>query len=168
MKLVHITMLKVYHTTIIILFLHTEFCQPLLCNYCYLADLREDCYINQIECDQNHVCSIETNLVTYTNDRGVSRSFYLYRMGCEYHSMCRDMEVSGPGPYGFATTTTVCCCGDLCEASDGVGTGFLDHCPTLWSNYTSVNAGSLIAGSGWPVYSVTLLTLIILICSLMG
>ena len=140
--------------------------EQLTCNYCYHADLREDCHLNVLQCEAQHVCYVEKSVVALQrrrhnmgayNEYGYKTSssssssssspssspwnslttmVNMYKMGCEHYSLCRDRIVSGPGPYGYAVTSKVCCCQHLCEEPDGVGEGRLDNCPTLWDNYT--------------------------------
>jgi hypothetical protein len=126
----------------------------LSCHYCYRADVREDCYINQVVCEPDHVCFVEENTVTYNVTFSLSGGgdgkrrrrrrgeFHVYRMGCVHHGMCRDATVSGPSLDGYAVTTTSCCCHDLCQTPDGIGAGKIEHCKTLWGNYTMANAAT--------------------------
>ena len=135
---------------LLVLMLCMEEYMCLICNYCYHANIREDCHLNVMECERDHVCSVETSVVSYHSataakaDKSattshVLRKFHIYRMGCEHYSLCRDRIVSGPGPYGYAVTRKVCCCDkDLCEDGDGIGRGITEHCPSLWNNYTTI------------------------------
>ena len=127
--------------TLLLLILHSNKCLSLICNYCYHADLREDCLLNVLQCEPGHVCSVETSLVTYYFYlfKGLRKQVNMYRMVCEHYSMCRDGTVSGAGQYGYTVTTKICCCNHLCEEADGVGKGLLEVCPSLWSNYTTSN-----------------------------
>ena len=136
----------------------------LTCNYCYQANLQEDCFINNIECEPNHVCSVETNLVTYYDVNDMERSYFIYRMGCEHYSMCRDKRVNGPGPYGYAITTTHCCCSDLCLVADGVGQGEYERCHSLWSNYTMTSEGSGICSITVRTWFICLYLMFVLFC----
>ena len=134
----------------VMLFLYyVEDCVSLLCNYCYQADLKADCHLNALHCEPDHVCSVESSLVTYRLAKGVYKKMNMYRMGCEHYSMCRDKTVSGPGPYGYAVTTRICCCSDLCEDPDGAGQGQTETYPSLWNNYTMMySSSSSSAGEG--------------------
>ena len=131
----------------------------LVCNYCYQADIKEDCHLNVINCQPEHVCSVETSLVTYEGKGHKEQKYRMYKMGCEHYSLCRDRVSSGVGPYGYSVVTKICCCSQRCEDPDGVGKGVLDHCPMLWSNFTEVSDGP--ATCDHPRYLIWILLLLL-------
>ena len=132
-------------------------CLPLVCNYCYQTNLREDCHINVIHCQPGHVCSVETSMVTYKG-KGYKKKYRMYRMGCDHYSLCRDRISSGVGPYGYSVVSKICCCQHRCEEPDGVGKGVVDYCPMLWKNYTEVTDDSC-----GLVCSMSLVTLLLIL-----
>ena len=109
----------------------------LLCHLCASADIKEDCYLNEISCSYRHVCFKESIHVTYISHSGLEQHMMTYRMGCRHYTLCRDRVSHGPGDYGYERIRTECCCHKKCEKADGVGVGHLENCPTLWDNYTT-------------------------------
>ena len=136
-------MKNIYLEIIYVLFLSwIQDSLQLVCNYCYQADLKEDCHLNVIHCQAEHVCSVETSVIYYGRQReDETKKYMMYKMGCEHYSLCRDRVSSGVGPYGYSVDTNICCCSHRCEEPDGVGKGNIDHCPMLWDNYTQVISG---------------------------
>ena len=134
------TMDIMFWISIFLLCVHCD-AYGLICNYCYRADVRADCHLNVLQCEPEHVCSVETSVVTYRRRNGNPRRTNMYRMGCEHYSLCKDRVISGPGPYGYHVTSKICCCNHLCEEADGVGRGQVDECIFLDTNYTQVMQG---------------------------
>ena len=141
-------------TTVFLVYIQPSL--SLVCYYCYRADLRADCHINVIECPPEHVCSVESSVVTYKRGKnGKLRKQNMYRMGCEHYVHCRDRVMTGPGPYGYHVTNMICCCEHLCEEADGVGRRELQSCPHLWANQSHhSNSTTAVHSDGriWPVW----------------
>ena len=128
--------------TLLLLCHHIHHSLSLVCNYCYQADIKEDCHLNIIQCKAKHVCTVETSLVSYKGRHVSDVVMPMYKMGCQHHSLCRDRKSSGVGPYGYAVVTKICCCNHRCEEPDGVGKGMLDNCPQFWDNATEIDVSS--------------------------
>ena len=63
----------------------------LLCNYCFDADMRADCWLNSRVCRENHVCFMDRKLIEYRSPiDGRDRLMTRHRMGCFHASLCHD------------------------------------------------------------------------------
>lgn len=116
----------------------------LVCNYCYAADWKSDCYLNTQRCGEEHVCFSEKNTVL---GRDPSRPVphVTYRMGCEHFSLCLDRVTYGERSSGFTVTNRTCCCRSLCEEPDGVGRGRYDHCTEVWRDKDSSSGSAALS-----------------------
>ncbi len=116
-----------------------HFTEALRCNYCFNADLKEDCMYSSQECKQGQVCAIDSTNLTYIigAKRDTEKTVWQYKMGCTATITCRDGVSYGPGPYGYAKTYRKCCCSDLCIEPDGVGLGNFQDCENALDNVTS-------------------------------
>ena len=125
-----------------LLLLSRHLATGLTCNSCNIADIFEDCYINQKVCRNDYVCFVETQSYTFTRSDNSRTKMKVYSMGCRHFDLCRDRTTHGPGAYGYATSTFKCCCTDHCIEPDGVGLQKYEHCRTLWKNNTISSGGS--------------------------
>ncbi len=125
--------------------------EGLECNYCFNADLVQDCYYTSQECIFGEVCALDSTELTYTigADRRRTKTVWQYKMGCASTITCRDGASYGPGPYGYSKIHRQCCCTDLCTEPDGVGKGRYDHCPNAFDNQTDSSSAIL----SWRVES---------------
>ncbi len=119
--------------------------EGLKCNYCFNADLVQDCHYTSVECRLGEVCVLDSAELTYTigAKRNQNKTVWQYKMGCLTTISCKDGASYGPGPYGYITVDRKCCCSDLCTEPDGVGKERYDHCPNAFDNITNV-ASSLM------------------------
>ena len=128
----------------LVILVHIKLFGAIICYYCYGADIREDCHLNVRQCPAEHVCYVDSSLVTYESSftEHLDKQFMKYKMGCEHYSVCQDRASHGEGPYGYEVTNRICCCHNRCEHADGVGQADLQNCPYLWDNHTYVNSAT--------------------------
>ena len=140
-----------------------------VCNYCFDADVIDDCHLSVRHCSAGHICFVDVKHIEYTSPTdGRSKKMTRYQMGCLFASLCRDAVNTEPGLYGLATVFRSCCCTDRCGTPDGVGRGNWSVCPELltrtvpiltstaeaWRATISVLTANAIVGT--LVYSVLL------------
>ncbi|KAI0218004.1 hypothetical protein LSAT2_030286 [Lamellibrachia satsuma] len=101
-----------------------------VCNYCFDADVIDDCHLNVRHCPPEHVCFIDVKHIEYKSPTdGRVKAMTRYKMGCLFASLCTDTVRTEPGLYGLATVFRSCCCTDRCDVPDGVGRGNWSACP---------------------------------------
>ncbi len=120
--------------------------EGLKCNYCFNADIVQDCYYTSQVCKFGEVCALDSTELTYTIGaaRSKTKTVWQYKMGCAPTITCRDGASYGPGPYGYSKIHRQCCCSDLCSEPDGVGQGHYQNCPNAFDNQTSSSAASFL------------------------
>ena len=121
--------------------------KTVVCNYCFDADVIDDCHLNVRYCRPEHVCFVDVKHIEYKSPTdGRSKAITRYQMGCLFGILCKDTVSTEPGLYGLATVFRSCCCTDRCRAPDGVGRGNWSACPGLLAPGAPAHSG---AGGVW-------------------